>query len=611
MLPNIVTIDFETYYDADYTLSGSMSMSEYIRDERFHAHGVAIKKGETPAVWYMHDQIKDALAEIDWPNVSLLAHNTMFDGFILSEIYGYKPGFYLDTLSMARAACGHSMKHDLDTLAKFFGLQGKVKKEALVNTKGKRELTDEEMSQLGAYCVDDVEDTYRIFKKLYNYIPDDELRLIDITVRMFCDPVLEIDIPRVQAELEREIGEKAAALLRAGVQVDDLMSNEKFALLLREAGIEPPLKISPTTGKMTYAFAKNDLAFQELMKSENEKVKTLCEARVRVKSTIGETRAIRFLNAGKDGKKLPVALNYSGAHTHRWSGSNKMNLQNLKRGGELRRSILAPKGYVIVVSDSAQIEARVLAWLAKQEDIVEAFASKKDVYKMMASAIYNVPIEEVDKDQRFIGKTCVLGLGYGMGPRKLQQTLKQGTMGPSVDLSESECRRIVEIYRQRNNKIAQLWNTMSVAISYMVTGVEYRYDPLVFGKNYVRLPNGLFLQYPDLQGSDVQMFADGSFIIRDASYKTKTGRTKLYGGLLTENVVQALARIVIGDQMLKIHDAGYRIVTMTHDEIVIIAKEQEADEALKFMIDTMSTPPSWAQGLPLAAEGGYDYCYSK
>lgn len=606
---DVVTLDYETFYGKDYTLSGKINTSEYVRDDRFHVHGVAIKKGNGKTLWYTGRNIALALKEIDWSKTAMVGHNTAFDGFITSEVYGHKPAFYVDTLSMSRATRGHATRHDLDTVAKAFGHGGKVKRDALANTKDKVQLTKDEEAKLGGYAVDDVDDTYRIFWDMYPHVPDDELRLIDITMRMFCDPVLEIDIPRVKAELEKELGAKAAALLRSGAQVDDLMSNVKFARLLQAAGAQLPQKISPSTGKLTYAFAKSDLAFQDLIKNGNDKVRALCEARLKVKSTIGETRANRFLEAGRDGMKLPILLNFSGAHTHRWSGGNKMNLQNLKRGGELRRSILAPKGHAVVVADSAQIEARVLAWLAGQMDIVNAFATKQDVYKLMASVIYNVPVEDVTKDQRFIGKICVLGLGYGMGPQKLQQTLKQGTMGPPVDISEDECRRIVGIYRQKNWKIKAFWKKMDQMITNMTLGIESKEGPLECGKGYLRLPNGMFLQYFGLHGT-AEITRD-DLVMTETTYLTRTGRTKLYGGLLTENVVQALSRIIIAEQMLKVHDAGYRLVTMTHDELVCVVPKKQANKALKEIIAIMSTPPVWAPDLPLAAEGGFDDCYSK
>lgn len=607
---DLVTIDYETFYDKDYTLSGKINMSEYIRDPRFHVHGVGIKIRNGETKWYTGRAIRTALAAINWKKAAFVGQNNAFDGFITSEVYGYVPAFYIDTLSMSRATRGHHVRHDLDTIAKSFGHAGKVKRSALADTKGKAQLTTEEETNLGAYCVDDVDDTYRVFWDMYSFVPDDELRLIDITMRMFCEPILRVDIPRVEEELKKELGGKAAALLQSGAAIPDLMSNEKFAGLLQAAGAKLPMKVSPSTGKQTYAFAKSDLAFVDLMNNSGPKVKALCEARMKIKSTIGETRAQRFLEAGKDGMCLPILLNYSGAHTHRWSGGNKMNLQNLLRGGELRRSILAPEGYQVVVADSAQIEARVLAWLAGQDDVVLAFANGEDLYSMFASEVYGRKITKADFIERHVGKTCVLGLGFGMGPEKLQLTLKKGALGgPSIDLPIEMCRKIVQLYRTKNFKIRNYWRTMDGMITNMVLGIESKIGPIQSGKGFLQLPNSMFLQYFGLHG-EAEVTRD-DLVMNEVTYLTRMGRSKLYGGLLTENVVQAVARVIIGEQMLKIHDAGYRIVTMTHDEIVIIAPTSEAQTALDFMIDVMSTAPKWAPGLPLSAEGGFDDCYSK
>lgn len=603
----IVTVDFETYYDKEYTLSGKMNMSEYIRDDRFHIHGVGIKIGDKKPLWYTGKNIGLALRAIDWRKSALLCHNTAFDGFIMSEHFGIVPGFYLDTLSMSRAVHGHHIGHSLDSIAKLHGLGGKVKDKALKDTKGKMVLTDLQQRALGGYCMDDVNDTAALFEIMYPQMPDDELELINLTIQMFCDPVLLVDVPRVEAELHKEVGAKVAALLKSGATVTDLMSAPKFAELLAPH-VHVPTKMSISTGKRTFAFAKNDLAFQDLLKHENPQVRALAEARVKVRSTIGETRAVRFIEAGKDGKKLPVLLNYSGAHTHRWSGGNKMNLQNLKRGGELRRAILAPPGYSIVVADSAQIEARVLAWLAGQDDIVRAFANREDVYKLMASAIYKKPVDQITKDERFIGKVCVLGLGYGMGPEKLMAILKSGAMGPPIEITANQCRIIVEIYRSKNRAIKELWREMDKLIAKMYSGVNGEFGPLQYGKGYLQLPGGLFLQYYGLHGDAVER--RGDLVMSEMSYLTRYGRTKLYGGLLTENVVQALSRKIIADQMLQI-SKQYRVVTMTHDEIVVLAKTSEADKCLNYMLKIMSTAPDWAPGLPLAAEGGHDVCYSK
>ena len=635
----IVTLDFETFYSSDYTLSGkNMNMSEYVRDPRFHIHGMALKIGAGRTKWYTGKNIQRALDAIDWTRSAMLCHHTQFDGFICSEYFKIDAAFYLCTLSMSRAVYGHHVAHDLDSMAKRHGLQGKVHKSALVNTKGKAQLTPEEEHALGEYSVDDCDDTAASFHAMYKHVPDDELRLIDLTIRMFVRPLLYVDVPRVEAELARELGAKAAVLESCGASPSDLMSNEKFAELLRKAGATLPMKTSPSTGQLTYAFAKSDLDFQELAKSSNKQIAALCAARLRIKSTIGETRAVRFLEAGKEGRRLPVYLNYYGAHTGRWSGGNKLNLQNLPRGGELRRAIVAAldaqrKKFAIVVADSSQIEARLTAWLANEEWLVEAFRAGRDIYSEFASDIYGRPVDrkrpaknsqgqflnrngEVvlrkedayfpDYLEGFVGKVSILGLGYGMGALKFDLTLRQGSMGPPVTLPEGMPAQIVQIYRARNPKIVALWRKMDYIIFCMATGIEGTYGPLSYGKGYIRLPNGMFLLYPDLQGT-----LDDRGRLVDASYATRRGRAKIYGGLLTENVAQALARVIIGEQMLKVDDIDVPIVTMSHDEIVALAPVARAEKVYQSMLKIMSTPPAWGKDIPLAAEGGWDVNYSK
>ena len=165
-----------------------------------------------------------------------------------------------------------------------------------------------------------------------------------------------------------------------------------------------------------------------------------------------ETRTERFIDICKRGL-LPVPIRYYSAHTGRWGGDDKINLQNLPSRGadgkKLKRSIIAPQGCNLIDADSSQIEARVLAWLAEQDDLTEAFKNGDDVYKKMASAIYNVKEEDVTKDQRFVGKTTILGAGYGMGAVKFQNQLK--TFGFNMDISEA--RRVVKVYRDTNWRV--------------------------------------------------------------------------------------------------------------------------------------------------------------
>ena len=605
----IVAIDFETFYDVDYTLK-KLSTSEYIRDEQFKVHMMGLKIDDQPTQVLHPDDIPGALAAIDWTQASLLCHHTAFDGFILQHHYGVVPSRYLCTLSMARGAMPGLGSYALDSLSKLFGRSGKLAGR-LEDTKGIHQLSPELFDRLAEYCAQDVEDNVYIYHQLSQRYPEPELQLIDLTIRMFCCPVLEVDQKLADEELGEEIGGKVAALLHSGVSAERLMSNQKFAELLQEHGVAAPAKYSKTTGQLTYAFAKNDQAFRALLHHPSETVRRIVEARLKIKSTIRETRAKRLLEEAKDGP-LPVYLSYYGAHTGRWSGGNKMNLQNLPRGGRLRRALRAPEGFVLCVADSAQIEARVTAWLAEQTDLLSAFAARADVYSQFASRIYGRKIDrkywELDADgnkvypmfnEGFVGKTCILGLGFGMGAQRLRETLLNGT--PSVDLPLNACIQAVELYRTTYDRIPELWSQMSVALGQMLPNSRGGgYKCLRWGPGRIKLPNNMFLLYNGL-------FVDER---RDFYYQAGKAVSKIYGGLLTENVVQALARVIVAEQMLKISER-YRIVTMSHDEVVALVPEAEADAGLLFMLETMSVPPTWAPDLPLFAEGGYDVCYSK
>lgn len=636
----LITLDFETYFSKEYSLRlKQYNTSGYIEDEQFKAQCVGIKINDQPVVWIRDRDVASALHSIDWSTTALLCHHTAFDGYILSYHYGIVPAYYYDTLSMGRALHSNNIGASLDSLAAFYHIGNKLP-DVLDKTKGIRDLPDELMTSLGQYCALDTELCYQLFQRMKDNFSTDELDLIDMTVRMFCDPVLELDLPRVQQALTDEIVQREATIKNSGVPLSVLSSSPKFAKALEDLGAEIPTKISERTQREAYAFSKTDLPFLELLHHEDPRVQALVKGRFAAKSTIGESRAKRFLDAGAHRNKLPIYLSYYGAHTGRWSAGNKMNMQNLKRGGELRRSIMAPKGHVIVVADSAQIEARVTAWLAGDEELLDLFRAGADVYKYMASQIYEVPVADITKDQRFIGKIAVLGLGYGMGAAKFQHTLATGAMGPAVHLSYAECQAIIDKYRSARYRIVGVWRAFEKMLFslYRKQPKEYK-DILQFRDSKVFMPNGMYLSYPHLTGTYDNImdrivdyrYYDLMTVMRSkftGGLKPEDGK-KIYGGLMTENIVQALARIVISTQMLHIKrsimdlkhpganvyaSAGGltgRIVTMTHDEIVVCCPDKQADDMLKLMIDTMRTPPSWCLDLPLNAEGGWDSNYSK
>jgi hypothetical protein len=412
---DIITLDFETYYDKDYSLS-KITTEEYVRDPRFQVIGVGVKVNQGAAEWFSgtHGYIREKLASYDWANSAVLAHNMMFDGAIMSWRFGIRPKVLFDTLCMARAIHGVEKSASLKALAENYAVGEKGTE--VLDAKGKRrsDFTPEDLAAYGRYCVNDVDLTYEIFNLMMaRGFPKSELKLIDLTLRMFTEPTLTLDRDRLEEHLKKTQIMKDDLLKSAGIEDKaELMSNPKFAALLGTFGVPCPMKISPTTGKMTHALAKNDQGMKDLLEYDDPHVQALASARLGVKSTLEETRTQRFIDIAGRGL-LPVPVRYYAAHTGRWGGDDKINLQNLPSRGPnakaLKKCIVAPAGYSIVEADSSQIEARMLAWLAGQDDVVQTFASKGDVYKKMASAIYNVDEADVTKDQRFVGKTTVLG----------------------------------------------------------------------------------------------------------------------------------------------------------------------------------------------------------
>ena len=364
-MSRIVTLDFETYYDKDYSLK-KLTTESYIRDERFEVIGVTVKVDDYPTDWFSGtmEETKDWLHSLSWHEYYLLCHNTAFDGAILKWHFDIKPKFYLDTLSMSRPITGQSVGGSLAALAKQYNIGQKGTE--VINALGKKrsDFTELELLQYGDYCKNDTELTYKLFNILKAEIPRKELYIIDLMIRMFTDPVLELSTETLEKHLAAVQKKKDLLMERIDQSIgrDALMSNPKFAEVLKKLGVEPPTKISLRTGKESYAFGKTDSAFKALLDHDDERVQAVVSARLGIKSTLEETRTASFIGISKRGA-LPIMLNYYGAHTGRASGGDKINLQNLPRGGELRKSIRAPKGHLLVASDSAQIEARVVAWL--------------------------------------------------------------------------------------------------------------------------------------------------------------------------------------------------------------------------------------------------------
>ena len=609
-----------------------MPTEEYVRSPQFEMIGIAIKVDDNPTVWYPKPQVEKVLKEFDWSDAMVVAQNTAFDGAVLNWLYGVNPMAWADTLGMSRALFPHEKSHGLAKQAERMGIGAKG--DEVLHAKGKRyaDFSAEELARYAEYCINDTELTHTLFKKYMSLgFPKQELRLIDMTLRMFIEPVLELDKTRLIDHLESVKDAKEAlmesvrdfmlkdadpeyvhAIFSEGMDGIKklLMSNDKFAKVLENYGVVPPTKVSLRTGKLAYAFAKTDEEFKSLEEHPDVRVQALVAARLGNKTTIEETRTERFIGMASRGS-FPVPLRYYGAHSGRWSGQDSVNLQNLpSRGtnaGKIKKAIVAPQGHVVIDCDSAQIEARTLAWLAGQHDLVQAFENKQDVYRLMASQIYQIPPDQVTTgpaSQRQVGKTVVLGAGYGVGPNKLQIFLKTQA---GVEVTLDEAKRIIHAYRGTYHKIPELWYRAEESLVALRTGNGYQVDEQglirAVPNKGLTLPSGLFIQYPGL--GEILDEKTGKTQLR---YFSKGIPVYIYGGKVVENLCQAVARQVVAEQMLKI-GRKYKVVLTVHDAVACIAPIEEQEEAQRYVEECMSWRPKWAQTLPLACESGVGASY--
>jgi DNA polymerase I-like protein with 3'-5' exonuclease and polymerase domains len=619
---SLITLDFETYYTDKDLGFRTQTTEEYIRDPRFEVIGVSVQVNDGSPVWFSGDRetTRKWLAQFNWKESLVLAHNTLFDGAILAWHFGIKPMALADTLCMARALHGVEVGGSLAKLATRYNVG--VKGDEVVKAINKRrvDFTAEELALYGEYCRNDVDLTYKLFLLMIPSFPQEELKLIDMTLKMFTEPVLYVEQSTLQERLT-ELQEEKSRLLQGLMEQlkcateeevrEKLSSNKKFAEVITGFGIEVPYKTSVTTGKQIPALAKKDEGFIALTENDDPFIQQLCAVRLGTKSTLEEKRIERFMDIGKRNKgALPIPLKYYGAHTGRWSGTDKVNFQNLPsrdpKKKALKKAIVPPDGYMVINSDSSQIEARVLAWLAGQEDVVKQFANGEDVYSIFASNVYGRKITKADPTERFVGKTCILGLGYGTGAMKLQHTL--ATSQPvSVKLDEEECKRIVGVYRDNNSSIIALWREADRMLENMIDGKIKK--PIAFGeyecvhydKDGIILPNGFRIRYANLRRVTKD---DKTQIV----YDSRKGEVSIWGGAVVENVVQALARIVVGTQMCEINNK-YRVALTVHDAAVVVADMDDVDDAIEFVTSVMSKAPDWAKGLPVACEAKVGVTY--
>jgi len=614
-----VVIDFESYYSKTVGFA-TMSTPEYVGHPEFKVHMMGIKIGDEDIAIIDEPNIPAVLAHLDTlGEINLICQNTLFDGYVLHFIYNWHPAFYSDTAAMSRGTSPNNSSSLKNLVARIFPKRLDLRKgDELAQSKGIRDLHEAGIfNTIGNYCVQDVLLTHLSYHKMMKKFPPEELQMIDMITRMFCQPVFHLDMKMLKKHRWDLADTRLKTIEKAGVAQDILASNVKYGQYIESLGLTPPEKVSPATGALTYAFAKADLPYIKFQKN-NPQLKPLFDARQAVKSTIEISRCERFIAIGNAANNMmPAALKYSAAHTHRLGGTDKSNLQNLPRGGTLRKSLRAPKKQVILVRDLSNIEARILAVIADQLDLIEIFRKNGDPYAVMAERIYGHPIDKnLHPTERGVGKMAVLGLGYGMSGAKFKDTLNSGPLGMApIHFSDSTLydHIVYNVYRRTNTGITSFWKKCDQFIYWMATASDIidpllpdehvlEYKCLKIYKGRIELPNGLSLQYPNLRAWQ------GGW-----GYDTKTGTTSLYGGKLTENIVQALAQIVIKNVMLETTRQlpDWRVALQVHDEILAIGLKKDVKKANKVIEKIMGKAPSWMPNLPLNSEGGWAKNYSK
>lgn len=632
---NLLVLDWETFFDGEgYTLK-KLTTEAYVRDPRFQAHMLGY--------WYVGKQEapQDMLPGIvngrqdfrdDVTNSAVLCHHAQFDGLILSHQFGLRPKFWFDTLSMARLVLPRLRSHSLDSLATYFGLPAKNVPYNLF--RGVRELTSVPglYEQVADGCRHDVWLTYKIWEKLLPLVPKEELQCIDTTIRMYTEPCLELDRPRMETFLQAEKMRKAKAMLKAGAALGvamptsvadvaptlavieaELQSSDRFKAALEAIGYPCPMKWSEKQQCEIPALAKNDGGMQELLEHDDISVQALAAARLGVKSTLNETRAERLLDIDTRGA-IPMYIAAYAAKTLRVGGGDKNNVLNWPRDGEIRKSIKAPPGYKLVIGDESQIEYRMLCWLTGQTDKLAALVEGRDLYCEFASTFYGETITKDDKPRRGVGKQGILMGGYGAGKTTMINTAAGGGYGPPVYLSDDEGQAMVNLYRGGHSCVTAFWRWCDAAIPILAAGGTTTYKHVLHIEDHkIWFPNDTAIDYTGLRwASNVDIFPGQADDGQGMAWwePTKKGFSRIWGSKLTADIVQGLARVLIA-RATAVVAPRYRLVLQVYDELVACVPEAQAAEALVWVLDVLKTPPSWCPDIPLDAEGIISERYEK
>lgn len=661
-----VVLDFETYFDKDYTLK-NLSAIEYIKDERFELSGLGFAMvGGEPAFLHpdekpLHLSIAHELESLrlwagdNLERVTVVVQNGKFDCLILQERFGITPKFTVDLMDLDKMWDARAT-HNLADMAEKW--HAPVLKGDTMEFKGLHwnTMSPTKRIALKQYTLKDIEIEAWLFKRMMPVVvsrPEVELSVANETLQMFLRHGFEIDVDlgnKIVIGMNKEMAGPVAELGILGitwtdkptrknpvpvprpVQADDISKDSRFAVLIESAGGSMPMKKGKN--KMIPALAKDDEGTKQLLADPNPKVRALAAARQAVQSWPLHIAKVDHIlaQARAWGGRIGTPLGYHNAHTGRWGGGEKINLQNLGgrgRGGkgthpliqEVRHMLRAPKGFLLGIQDYSKIEAVCLAWLAHQDDLTEGFRNGSDVYSDLASELFGFPVRKKRKTDpkqvaarlevcRGLGKDAILGCGYGMGADKFyKRCYSNEDLRPKFDdgtFDHEFIARVIKTYHTKYKCIPEFWNTLEKSwrwvTKYPNERVQLDTCDLEFwhadGATFVRLPSGRTQRYPHAKVSSRG---------REISYHWGP----LWGGTLTENIDSAICRDLIAESILRLMDNGFQIVLTVHDEIVCLLPEKDAEARHKEMGQIMSVVPSWATGFPISVEGDLSEYYKK
>ena len=637
----IITLDFESYWDKDYTLvKQEWSTVEYVTSDKFEATGLGVRfRGHTffaepDYIQNTLEQLKEYLGD-NLENAVVVIQNAFFDALILEHHYNLRPKYILDTKQITSFLEARG-SHRLEDLAEEYGL--KLRKGDTKQFKGLHwdDMTEEQRNTLGVYCNNDVNIAAELLQKILPLVtnPELELPLMNHTTQLFLQKNFKFDF-KLAEELKKEMGEQADKVVEElGHTRDEISGNKSFLALMEVAlpsGESVPMKMSTPSkktgkSKLIPAFAKDDEGMKKLLEHPSIGVRKLAEARQAVKSwPLHIKRVKNMANQSKaSGGYFRVPLKYAGAHTIRWSGCEDVNAQNFGSKADplivkVRNLLVAPEGMVLITGDSGAIEARGLAWVAQQLDLIETFEQNKDVYSEFASRLLGRPVRKPEKYDpkpvakilkigRDYGKAYILGSGYGMGAKRmLAEMRKISAFAEKIEAGEitiSTCKRDIKFYRRTYPMIPKFWGDVEKAFRVVAkySNQVRTVGPLVFYSKgtivYLRLPSGRELRYQHC-----------SIRRGDDSIRWKYG--KLWGGSITENIVQSMCRDLLGFWILECEKVGLPIIIHVHDDMTTMVLKEKQEESQVLLEKIMLTKPAWAEGFPLAVESHTGDRYEK